>query len=383
MSAGMTFQTASKKLQAIQSLRIERMPEVSPSRSRRVSFRWIGGAALLAVGAIVLFMQWHALRGWTFGADVVRDQTNLLVAPEAFPSGAWKGSAPQLAAPAAAPPSVGTISAVGYVVARRQAVVSAEIAGRIIAVNFDEGQLAEAGVPLVELDASSTQSAVDLAVARVSSARATKAAAAATENVAREHLKRITTLAKEGVSTRATLDQATGDASVAAARLEQADADLAAANASLASATVALSRCIVRSPFTGVIVSRSAHLGEVVTAASDTVGRPSPIAVLVDRTSLEVEVDLNEAFLPRIRNGARAQVTFDAIPNLSVPANVYLIVPTANRDKASVRVRLKFESIDEKILPELTARVEFRDDVVSSSATASPSSSSSTAVAPN
>jgi HlyD family secretion protein len=369
-----------KKLAALRSLRIERGPEAPPpaSAARRKAPLIVKLAPVVLGLAAVGVWQWPGRNAWLSPILAAVTAATSTPAPVAA---AVPGTEADLAAGAADPvdspvaptaSSARGISAVGYVVARRRTVVSAETTGRITAINFDEGQLVKAGAPLVELDASAAENAVELAAARVDAAQAAKAVAVGTEGLARENLRRTQALATSGVASRAALDQVMASEREAVAHLQQAEADLAASNTSLASAKLALSHFVVHAPMSGVVASRMAQLGEVVSAASDYSGRSSPLAVLVDRTSLEVEVDLNESFLPRIRAGLGASVKFDAAPGLTVHATVYLVVPEANRDKASVRVRLKFDSIDDRVLPEMTARVEFHDQVAISNEAAPP-----------
>jgi HlyD family secretion protein len=259
---------------------------------------------------------------------------------------AANAAAPGASQPAASRGSV--LSGSGYVVARRQATISAEIIGRISEVLIEEGMRVEAGQVVARLDSRLVR--IDLEV-QEANARAAEAMAAEAERT----LKRRRGLVKGDVVSEAQLSEA--EANAASAR---AQADLAEAQAERQRAL--LEKHEIRAPFAGVVTTKDAQPGEIVSPSAAGGGfTRTGICTVVDMDSLEIEVDVNEAFISRVSAGQAVRATLDAYPDWEIPASVIAIIPTADRSRATVRVRIKIESKDPRILPEMAAKVQFLD----------------------
>lgn len=266
--------------------------------------------------------------------------------PTAAPAPAAAGSPSAPPAPPAAGDTV--LSASGYVTARRLATVSAEITGKMQDMLVEEGTIVEAGQVLARLDP--TLAAIDRDVSA-----AERDAAAAEKDNADAVLKRLEGVPRGSVVSEADLTTARAAAASAGARLNQAVARLARAEAMLA-------KYEIRAPFAGVVTSKDAQPGEIVSPSAAGGGSTrTGICTIVDMSSLEIEVEVSESFISRVSPGQSVIAALDAYPDMEIPARVVAIIPTANRDKATVKVRIAIESRDPKILPEMAAKVSFKD----------------------
>ena len=282
-------------------------------------------------------------------------------------------SAPVSSAPATStpgttgstPPPVsagGILSASGYITARRLATVSAEITGRVSEVLVEEGMTVEANQVLARLDPTLAKIDLAIAEANVKSAQGTLAAAESDRAEAQRILERIQGLKRGDVASVADITKAEAAAKATDARYGSAQGALAAAQQSLLRAKAVLDKHEIRAPFSGVVTTRDAQPGEIVSPAAAGGGfTRTGICTIVDMTSLEVEVEVNEAFISRVKPLMKARATLDAYPDWQIPASVIAIIPTANRDKATVKVRVKIEASDPRILPDMAAKVEFFD----------------------
>lgn len=266
-------------------------------------------------------------------------------------------------APAARPSSSSGLVASGYVVARRQATVSAEITGRIRDVLIEEGAVVEQGEVLAYLDDDRARIDLDLYEAQESATRERAQSLAAQLNEARTVLERTERLIESGYATdsRRTAEQAQVDS--LRAQLSAARADLAAAEVRVRSQRDYVDRHIVRAPFGGVVIAKNAQVGEILSPVSAGGGfTRTGIATLVDMESLELEVDVNEGQIQRVSAGQRVEAILDAYPDWRIPAHVEAIIPTADRARATIRVRVALGERDARILPDMAARVTFLDD---------------------
>jgi RND family efflux transporter MFP subunit len=226
--------------------------------------------------------------------------------------------------------------------------VASETTGRLIAVRVEEGQRVRRGQVLALIEPT-------LARAETASARARAAAADADLAEARRQLDRTTSLAQQGFASNAAL---TG----AQARYDQALAQRNAAHSDAASASAQLARYEIRAPFDGVVVDKAAQVGEMISPLSAGGGfTRTGICTIVDMTSLEIEVDVSESYISRVREGQRVEATLDAYPDATFPAHVIATIPTADRARATVRVRIGFDNLDPRILPEMAISVRFLD----------------------
>jgi RND family efflux transporter MFP subunit len=274
-------------------------------------------------------------------------------APEA---GATTGTAP---AGAATRPRGGLVAS-GYVIARRSATVSVDITGRLTSVLFEEGAIVEKGQLLAQLDDTLARYDVQVSRARVASARDTIKGLEAQLIEARAQRARAEALIASEAISRAALDAAVAQTDALSARLQASRADLRLAEASAARQAEFLDRHQVRAPFAGVIIAKNAQAGEILSPVSGG-GQftRTGVATLVDMTSLEVEVDVNEGQIADVRAGQSATIILDAYTDWEIPGEVIAIIPTANRDRATIQVRVGFQVEDPRILPEMAAKVTF------------------------
>jgi RND family efflux transporter MFP subunit len=264
------------------------------------------------------------------------------------------------------------LNASGYITPRRRATVAAKVTGRVEQIFAEEGLQVKAGQVLAELDCSQPKAALASAT---TDRDATAAALADLEvqlsNADRE-LQRAQRLRAAGVNSEQALDTArTLDESLRS-KIALTREQTRAAAAKIDVARQDVDNCTVRSPYDGVVVSKDAQRGEIVSPMSAGGGfTRTGIATVVDMKSIEIEVDVNEAYIARVRTGQKAVATLDAYPDWQIPASVRTVIPTADRQKATVKVRVAFDQLDPKILPDMGVKVAFLDDAPSAKGRAS------------
>jgi RND family efflux transporter MFP subunit len=242
----------------------------------------------------------------------------------------------------------GSLVASGYVVARRQATVAAEVTGRLVEVRVEEGQEVSRDEVLAMLDPTLAQADLVSAQARAAAAQAELAEAQRVQDRARA-------LAAQGFASNSALTAAQSryDLALAQRNATRSDAQHAAAQ---------LARYEIRAPFGGVVVNKAAQPGEIISPMSAGGGfTRTGICTIVDMSSLEVEVDVSEAYIARVSEGQRVEAVLDAYPGVTFPAQVIATIPTADRSRATVRVRIGFDRLDPRILPEMAISVRFLD----------------------
>ncbi|MFZ2029369.1 MAG: efflux RND transporter periplasmic adaptor subunit [Vitreimonas sp.] len=240
----------------------------------------------------------------------------------------------------------GSLVASGYVVARREATVASETTGRLTEVRVEEGQHVRQGQVIAVLSPT-------LARAQFDSARARAAAADADVAEAQRQLDRTRALSQQGFASDAAM---TG----AQSRFDQAQAQRNAARADAASAGAQLGYFQIRAPFDGVVVDKAAQVGEMISPLSAGGGfTRTGICTIVDMTSLEIEVDVSESYIARVHENQRVEAVLDAYPDQTFPAHVIATIPSADRSRATVRVRIAFDHLDPRILPEMAISVRF------------------------
>ncbi len=328
----------SDKISQLRSLRLE---ESAREESRSSGNSWLlPGLAALA-GAIVAGGLVWALR-----------PAPKAVMVEATPA----------AETAAAPAPVGDLIASGYVVARRRATVAAEITGRVIDVRVEEGMAVGRGQLLAVLDSSLARTERITAQSRKAAAAASVAALRADLADARRIAERTRQVAKDGFASNADLTRVQTRVASLQAQLDGALANLGAAQSDLGRIDVQLGKYEIRAPFSGIVVDKNAQPGEIISPISAGGGfTRTGICTLVDMNSLEIEVDVNEAFIGRVSEGQKVDAVLDAYPDVILPAIVIATVPTANREKATVRVRIGFVGRDKRVLPDMAIKVTFHD----------------------
>ncbi|HEX5961712.1 MAG TPA: efflux RND transporter periplasmic adaptor subunit [Rhodanobacteraceae bacterium] len=321
----------------LHELRIDRAQREDDGEARR-RWPWIVGvvvAVLIAAGVLAAF----ALRG-----QAVTVETNTAVA-------------------AASGNDAAVLQATGYVVARRQATVSAQITGTLVAVNIEEGEHVKKGQVLARLEATQYKAQLDAARAQYAAARAQIAQAHATLKQARDNARRLNAVVARGYVSRQDAEQANTQVATGVAALDVAEKQAQAAAERVKAAQIDLDYTIVRAPFAGVVTDKAAQVGEIVSPLSAGGGfTRTGVATIVDMNSLEVDVDVNEAYISRVVPDMPVEAVLDAYPDWKIPAHVIAIIPSADRSKATVKVRIALDKKDPRILPEMGVRVSFLEE---------------------
>ncbi len=263
------------------------------------------------------------------------------------------------------------LNASGYVTARRRATVSSKITGKVIEVNVEEGKAVREGQVLARLDDSTAKAALALATAQAESAR--RAVAENEVHLAQARLTqgRVEQLVKNRVASQSELDQAKSEVEATEARINALREQINVADRQVELQRTDLDNTIIRAPFTGIAVTKDAQPGEMVSPVSAGGGfTRTGICTIVDMRSLEIDVDVNESYINRVRPSQQVSAVLDAYPDWQIPGHVITMVPTADRQKATVLVRIAFEKLDPRILPDMGVKVTFLRDAEESAAPA-------------
>jgi HlyD family secretion protein len=332
------------KSKLLRSLTIDR----SASKAERSKSRWlpISAAIVACVVAFAAFAAFEFRR-----QDPPKETAQQSAAPPQTPQ-----------QPAPGNKAAGNLAASGYVVARRKATVAAEITGKVIEVFIDEGMTVTEGQVVARLDSVLAERDYELARSRVETADAARAAITADLEDATRIMSRVQTLSQKNFATEADLTKAQARVGVLSAQLRQTHSQLETARIDAKRSASVLDKHQIRAPFSGVIVDRSAQPGEMISPMSVGGYTRTGICTIVDMDSIEIEVDVNEAFIGRVVAGGAVNAMLDAYPDWTIPASVIAIVPTANREKATVKVRIRFEKKDPRILPDMAVKVNFLGD---------------------
>ena len=317
----------------LKELRIDRSAPPPPSRRGL----WIG----LAVAALLLVL---LVAGFVvLGKRAIEVDTTVVAAPSA---------------PGAAGGSV--LDASGYVVARRMATVSAKITGRVREVRIEEGQRVEEGEILATLDPIDADARRDLSAAQLDAARSQVSGVQAQLTEATANAARLQTLVGQQLVSKAQFDQAIAQRDALRAQLASAQRNVDVASEQLRISAIGVDDTFVRAPFAGVVIAKAAQPGEIVSPLSAGGGfTRTGIGTLVDMESLEVEVDVGESYIGRVQPGMPVETTLNAYQDWKIPGSVIAIVPTADRGKATVKVRIALDAKDGRIVPDMGATVSF------------------------
>jgi HlyD family secretion protein len=256
------------------------------------------------------------------------------------------------------------LNASGYVTARRRATISSKVTGKVMEVNVEEGMEVRQGQVLARLDDSSLQAALRLYRAQLEAAKQQIPESEVRLAQARVNLRRQEQLRKEGLNTPNDIDNAEAEVNSLLARIGSAQEQVKVAESQIAMQMTAIEDTVIRAPFSGVAISKDAQAGEMVSPVSAGGGfTRTGISTIVDMRSLEVEVDVNESYINRVTAGQPVTAVLDAYPDFEIPAKVIAVVPTADRQKATVLVRIGFNELDPRILPDMGVKVTFlRED---------------------
>jgi RND family efflux transporter MFP subunit len=252
------------------------------------------------------------------------------------------------------------LNASGYVTARRRATVSSKVTGRIVDVNVEEGMAVREGQVLARLDDASVRATMALVKAQLEAARRAIPESEVRLAEAERTLQRRERLRTDGLVTESDLDQARAEVNSLQARIAAAREQVTVAEQQVALQQTELDNMTIRAPFAGVAISKDAQPGEMVSPVSAGGGfTRTGICTLVDMRSLEIEVDVNESYINRVTPSQGVTAVLDAYPDWQIPGKVITTVPTADRQKATVLVRIAFNELDPRILPDMGVKVTF------------------------
>jgi RND family efflux transporter MFP subunit len=321
----------------LDELRIERGAGRGPE-----SKTWMAVAAIVVVLILVLVtMVWHSHSG----GIVVQTA----VAREIGGSGGNSGERTVL-------------NASGYVTARRAATVSSKVTGKVVEVLIEEGMKVKEGQVVARLDDTNVKTGLDVAQAQLESAKAALAETEAQLKDANQEFQRTTELAKQHIASQSDLDLAESNAKSLQAHLAQQKLDVVVAERNVALWQQQMDDMIIRAPFAGVVTTKDAQPGEMISPVSAGGGfTRTGIGTIVDMDSLEIEIDVNESYINRVEPGQPVVATLDAYPDWRIPCKVIAIIPTADREKSTVKVRVAFDKLDPRILPEMSVKVAFQE----------------------
>ena len=264
-----------------------------------------------------------------------------------------------VATSAAAKTADAVLQTTGYVTARRRATVSTQITGTLTQVLIEEGERVEAGQVIARLDDSGLRAALDAARANVDMARAQASQAEVQLQQAQRDSNRQAELASSGMVPRQVAEQSRSAVDGDVAQLDVRRKGVESAQAQFAQARANFNYATVRAPFAGIVTEKTAQVGEIISPLSSGGFTRTGVGTIVDMNSLEVDVDVNETYIGLVRPDMTAQAVFDAYPGWTVPAHVIAVIPSADRAKATVRVRVALELKDPRIVPDMGAHVSF------------------------
>ena len=325
---------------SLSALKIDRS---APIARRRRRWPWVSGALLIVGGAVVALLP-----------RKTEVQTSAVLA--AYPSQQYA-----------------ELTASGYVVAQRRAAVASKGTGRLVELTVREGSLVKQGDLIGRLDASDVMAAIGATQAGVVQAQAAKAQAEAALGQGRAELahaevelKRQQTLQAQGFISPQAVDGADRRVAVARSALASQQAAITSAQAGIAQSLAQVrvqqvnqANTEIRAPFDGVVLVKNANVGDMITPFSSASGTSGAVVTMADLRTLEVEADVSESNVARIKPEQPVEITLDALPELRLRGNVSRIVPTVDRAKATVMTKIRFEALDARILPEMSAKVSF------------------------
>ncbi|MGH8318154.1 MAG: efflux RND transporter periplasmic adaptor subunit [Steroidobacteraceae bacterium] len=321
------------KRELLDELRIDRSEREQAARGHMG--QWLAAVGAMVVLAAAGFFLWARA-----GAIEVTEATAIAAADDTAPAT--------------------ILQATGYVTAEREATVSSQIAGQLIQVYFDEGQHVHRGQVLARLDDSTERAALDQAKAQLAAAQAQLSQYQVQLAQDRRDFARDAALIGQHLVSEEDYETAQTLAVTTAAQVKTQQRQVEAAQAGVQAAQVQEDYTVVEAPFSGVVIAKAAQIGDFISPIfGGGTFEAAGVATIVDMSSLEVDVDVNEAYIHRVKAGQPAAAVLDAYPDWNIPAHVIAIVPTADKSKATVKVRVAFQKLDPRILPDMGVRVSF------------------------
>ncbi|MBI1920867.1 MAG: efflux RND transporter periplasmic adaptor subunit [Geobacter sp.] len=316
----------------LSKLKIEKESPLKTARPRKKRLLiWVGGAVALAVVLLMLAK---------FFAPAVEVET--VTVSQVYPSQTFT-----------------LLNASGYVVAQRKAAVASKTTGRLEWLGVEEGSRVKAGQVLARLENQDAVASREQAAANLTTSRHNLEQAKAELHDAELAYNRQKSLVEQGIVARAEYDAAEARFRKAKAAVAAAESSLKSVTAALRGADVAVEYTLIRAPFDGVVLTKNADLGDIVTPIGAAANAKAAVVTMADLGSLQVEVDVSESNLVKVTPGQPCEIQLDALPDSRFRGVVHIIVPTADRSKATVMVKVRFLDLDPRILPEMSAKVAF------------------------
>ncbi len=319
--------------QDLSKLRIERQPPALNVKRKRWTRKLIYALVIGAV-ALAAFLLYRKAQ-----SVIAVEATNVV---SAYPSQGFTA-----------------LNATGYVVAQRKAAVASKATGRLEWLGVAEGSVVKANEVIARLESNDVRASQEQAAAGVNVARANLEQGMAEWRDANAALKRSRELVEKKYISASSHDTAVARAAKAKASIASLKAAIVAAEANLNVAKVGVDQTVIRAPFDGVVLTKSANIGDIVTPFSSAVDSKGAVVTMADMSTLEVEADVAESSLAKIRVGMPCEIQLDAIPDARFPGSVDRTVPTVDRSKATLLVKVRFTELDPRVLPEMSAKVAF------------------------
>ncbi|HJW51315.1 MAG TPA: efflux RND transporter periplasmic adaptor subunit [Burkholderiaceae bacterium] len=317
---------------SLSRLAIDRIP-TAPRRRRPLWKRWwLWLIVLLALAGVVLLLRSRS-------APISVDFSSVAAA---YPSSA-----------------ITVLNATGRVVAQRRASVSSKGTGRLEWLGVQEGQMVKEGDVIARLENRDVAAQREQAAAQVQAARANLAQGVAELEDAQASLKRAQDLAQQNFISGSALDTAGARYNKARAQIDTLKAQIGVAEANWRVASVGFDQTMIRAPFTGIVLTKSANVGDIVTPFSAAAGTTGAVVTMADMETLEVEADVSESSIAKIAPGQPAEIQLDAFPDLRLLGEVSRVVPTVDRSKATLLVKVRFVERDARVLPDMSTKVAF------------------------
>jgi len=257
------------------------------------------------------------------------------------------------------------LNASGYVVPQRKAAVASKITAQLLEISVEEGSRVKKGDIIARLEGADAAAARQQAQANVSVSRYGLAQARAELEDAKVSYEREKELVSQEYTTKAQYDAAEARYRKAAAGVSGAQSAVKAAEAALEAAKVSVEYTVIRAPFDAVVLTKNADIGDIITPLGAAANAKAAVVTIADMNSLQVEADVSESNLEQVKAGQPCEIQLDALPDKRFRGEVHMVIPTADRSKATVMVKVRFVDKDPRVLPEMSAKVAFLSKAVS------------------
>jgi RND family efflux transporter MFP subunit len=319
-------------------LKIDKTAKTARTSLRKRPMLVIGGAGLVVLAAVLYWM----------GVFTPAQSVEVATVSQTYPSQSFT-----------------LLNASGYVVAQRKAAVASKITSRLVELSVEEGSRVKKGDIIARLEGEDTRAARDQAQANLSVSRYSLAQARAELEDAKASFERERELLAQEYTTKASFDSAEARYKKAIAGVSGAESAVKAAEAALEGTKVNMEYTLLRAPFDAVVLTKNADIGDIVTPLGAAANAKAAVVTIADMNSLQVEADVSESNLEQVKKGQPCEIQLDALPEKRFRGEVHMVIPTADRSKATVMVKVRFLDSDPRVLPEMSAKVAFLSKTVS------------------